>query len=65
VEAVDAPPEFVEPPEEVVAAVPGEPEFVWSNFSPTLLHELNKAMVATNTKILFMFQLTHIQGDSK
>jgi hypothetical protein len=52
---VDVPVEAEELP---VVAAPGEPDFDWSNFWPTLLHETNKKLKLTIARILFMFQLT-------
>jgi hypothetical protein len=52
---LEAPVEVAEFP---VVAAPGEPEFDWSNFWPTLLHEASKQASPTIAIIRFMFQLT-------
>jgi hypothetical protein len=45
-----------------IVAAPGEPEFDWSNFWPTLLHEATRQVNPTTAIIRFMFQLTY-QGN--
>jgi hypothetical protein len=52
---LDAPVEEAEFP---AVAAPGEPEFDWSNFWPTLLHEASKQANPTTAIIRFIFQLT-------